>query len=113
METDKEWKYLTDFIQNLAGSKHAEYFIGLSNKTGSWRWLSNVSIEVPGHKWRWHYGQPSGDGGCVVMYKNYAAGDNPKMKGYFNDLPCNSGGAKIANRGFICEETVGKGSHFH
>ena len=70
-------------------------------------------LEVPGQKWRWYYGQPSGDGDCVVMYKNYAAGDNPKMKGYFNDLPCNSGGAKIANRRFICEETVGKGSHFH
>lgn len=116
METDKEWKYLSDFIQNLAGSNHSEYFIGLSNEAGSWRWLSDVSIEVPGQKWRWHNHQPSGDGDCVVMYKNYAAGNNPKAKrrkGYFNDLPCNSPGSKGTNRGFICEKTVGKESRLH
>ena len=106
IETDKEWKYLTDFIQNLkTGSKHAEYFIGLSNNTGSWRWLSNSSIEVPGQKWRWHHGQPSGDGDCVVMYKNYAAGNNLKTKGYYNDLRCESRGA---SGGSICEKTLGK-----
>ena len=114
IETDKEWKYLTDFIQNLAGSKHIEYYIGLklSNKTGNWRWLSNGSIEVPGQKWRWHNGEPSGDGGCVVMYKNYAAGNNLKTKGSFNDLRCDSRGADGTNKGFICEKTVGKGSRF-
>ena len=115
METDKEWKYLTEFIQNLAGSNHSEYFIGLSNKSGSWRWLSNISIEVPGQKWRWHNGQPSGDGDCAVMYEKYSAGNNPeakRTKGYFNDLPCTLRGAKGANTGFICEKIVGKRSLF-
>ena len=116
METDKAWKYLSNFIQNLADSNHSEYFIGLSNETGSWGWLSNASIGVPrGQKWRWHNNQPSGDGDCVVMSKNYVAGNNPmakRTKGYFNDLPCNSRGAKGTKRGFICEKTVGKESRF-
>ena len=116
METDKAWKYLSNFTQNLAGSNHSEYFIGLSNETGSWGWLSNASIGVPrGQKWRWHNNQPSGDGDCVVMSKNYVAGNNPmakRTKGYFNDLPCNSRGAKGTKRGFICEKTVGKESQF-
>lgn len=107
METDEEWEYLKEFIQNLTGSKHIEYFIGLSKERGSWRWLSDSSIEVPGQnsKWRWHHGEPSGDGDCVVMYKNYGAGNSHKRKGYYNDLRCDSHGA---NKGFICENTLGK-----
>ena len=112
METVEEWEYLTNFIQTLTGPGHVEYYIGLRKKSGEWQWLSN-NTTVPGENWRWNsmsnnlrkenVHQPSGDGTCVVMYKNYPEG----KQGYYNDLPCNSKGID-GTIGFICEETVGK-----
>lgn len=115
IETDQEWNYLTSFMQNLAGSKHAEYYIGpFKNKTGSLHWPSN-SKNVPDHGWRW-YVYPADDGSCTVMYKY-----DQEKKGQFNDIPCScrgregnsslscsSGVTEEINRGFICEKTAGK-----
>ena len=116
IETDKEWRYLTDFIQKLSGENHSEYYIGLiKDERGSWRWLSTNKIvpEPAAHNMsrmcdrilgddegRWASGEPSGDGKCAAMYKNY------RGKGGFNDLSCT---LRDDYRGFICEKTVGKG----
>ena len=101
METESEWTYLKELIQNLEDSGHMEYYIGLSKASGKWRWLSNNET-VPEEKWRWQF-NPSGDGKCTVMYKNYH-----EKKGYFNDLSCYSVGSKKIKRGFICEKDSGK-----
>lgn len=101
METKSEWKYLKELIQNLTDSGHVEYYIGLSKASGKWRWLSKT-ISVPEKKWLWQ-SNPSGDGQCAVMYKNYLG-----KKGYFNDLSCDSKGNKKIEKGFICERNDGK-----
>ena len=116
IETDKEWRYLTNFIQKLSGENHSEYYIGLiKDERGSWRWLStNKIVPAPAahnksrtcdiilgdDEGRWASDEPSGDGKCAVMYKNY------RGKGGFNDLSCT---LRDDYRGFICEKHVGKG----
>ena len=102
METENEWEYLTGFIQTLSGLEHTEYYIGLRNESGEFRWLSN-NAPVPGKRWRWQSSGPSGDGRCVVMYKSYLG-----EKGHFNDLRCDSRKKKGIIRGFICERTEGE-----
>ena len=96
METESEWTYLKELIQNLTDSGHVEYYIGLSKVSGKWRWLSE-NESVPEKKWRWQ-SNPSGDGECAIMYKNYG-----RKKGYYNDLSCSSTGDKNIKIGFICE----------
>ncbi|KAJ7371261.1 chromatin-modulating protein mrc1 [Desmophyllum pertusum] len=104
METREEWNYLKDFIQTLPGlpGLNTEYYIGLrKDRNGSWHWLSNNTKEVSaGPGWPWPDSEPSGDGNCVVMYKNY------RGKGLFNDVPCNKSALDTVYIGFICEKTA-------
>ncbi|XP_078370620.1 C-type mannose receptor 2-like isoform X2 [Oculina patagonica] len=117
IETDQEWNYLTGFIQNLAGSKHAEYYIGpFGNKTSRLHWPSD-SRNVPDRGWRW-YTDAAGHSNCTVMYKY-----DQEKKEHFNDLPCScrgkegksglscsSGVTDEINRGVICEKTAVDGA---
>ena len=96
LESSDEWTALKNVIQSFPAS---EYFIGLKKERGSGRWLwlsNNSSVNVSRGRTPWSPSQPSGDGECTEMYKNYR-----KYYGLFNDLPCTK-----RRGGYICERHV-------
>jgi len=75
-----------------------EYFIGLrkDRKSGEWRWISDGStVNATRGQFPWATHEPSGNGNCAVMYKNYL-----KHFGKYSDLLCTQ---TYANPGYICE----------
>ena len=98
IESEKEWFFLKETIQNYAA---VEYFIGLRkvSKSKEWRWISdNSKVNATKGKFPWAKDEPSGDGNCAVMYKDYR-----KDYGLFNDLSCSE---QRHNIGYICENSV-------
>ena len=96
LESSDEWTALKNVIQSFPAS---EYFIGLKKERGSGRWLwlsNNSSVNVSRGRTPWSPSQPSGDGECTEMYRNYR-----KYYGLFNDLPCTK-----RRGGYICERRV-------
>ena len=78
-----------------------EYFIGLKrdSKSKEWRWISdNSTVNATRGKFPWAKGEPSGDGKCAVMYKDYL-----ENYGLFDDLSCI---VKLRVTGYICESSV-------
>ena len=78
--------------------KTIEYYIGLKkdSTSGEWKWISdNSKVSATRGTFPWARGEPSNDGNCAVMYKDYL-----QAYGLFNDFPCNT--QKI-RRGYICE----------
>ena len=96
LETESEWRFITAQIQNLSNPTINEWFIGLTlNVSGnhSWRWITGQPLH--NHSvWQPH--EPSSDGKCVVIAKDYPKG----TKGLFNDLRCDS------KKAFICEKQL-------
>ena len=75
-----------------------EFFIGLrkDRKSGEWRWISDGSkVNATKGEFPWATNEPSGNGNCAVMYKNY----NENF-GKYDDLSCTQ---TYENRGYICE----------
>lgn len=60
LETEEEWSYINDKIQKRV--EIIEWHIGLTNLTGTWRWLSNRSLTFD----KWQEGEPE-----KVEYKRY------------------------------------------
>jgi len=95
IESKLEWEFLKNTIQSMA---IGEYFIGLKkdSKSKEWRWISdNSKVNATTGEFPWAKGEPSGDGDCAVMYKDFR-----QDRGEFSDLPCS---AKV--RGHICESS--------
>ena len=95
LETERKWKFVKEEIQNLSNSAHNEWFIGL--KTGyrkgeDWQWITGQQLTNP----HWQNHEPSGDGQCAVIAKEYP----PGTYGKYNDLSC------LASKAFICEFEV-------
>jgi len=93
-----EWFFLKETIQKYATG---EYFIGLRkvSKSKEWRWISdNSKVSATKGKFPWAKEEPSGDGKCAVMYKDYR-----KDYGMFSDLSCI---IKRKVTGYICESSV-------
>ena len=89
---------MKETIQKYATS---EYFIGLKKdgKSKEWKWISdNSKVNATRGKFPWAQANPSGDGYCAVMYKDYL-----KYYGLFNDLNCVT---KQNIAGYICESSV-------
>ena len=100
IESKKEWFFLKETIQKYATR---EYFIGLKKdgKSREWQWISdNSKVNATRGKFPWAQGNPSGDGNCSVMYKDYL-----ENYGLFNDLNCVLE-QNIA--GCICESSVNR-----
>ena len=75
-----------------------EYFIGLKkySESGEWRWIrDNSKVHATKREFPWATGEPSGDGNCAVMLKNYRGNT-----GKYNDLSCTMG---YRLPGYICE----------
>ena len=96
MESDEKWTFLNITILNM--TKAGEYFIGLKKgeQPREWRWLSNKSAMNTSQK-HWAIGEPTGDGNCVVMLRNYS-----RQYGKCNDLNC----LTSYRSGNICERPV-------
>ena len=94
LETESKWRFITAQIQNLSNPTKNEWFIGLTrNGSGNdWRWITGQPLNNS----HWQAGQPSKDGKCVVIAKDYPNG----TKGLFNDLKCDS------KKAFICEKQL-------
>lgn len=93
IESETEWELLKTQIQSMTTG---EYLIGLKkdNRSEEWRWISDKSkVNTTIGNFPWARGQPSGDGNCVVMYKNLGGKD----AGRFNDLKC------TYSKPYICE----------
>jgi len=98
IESKKEWFFLKETIQKYATG---EYFIGLKkdSKSKEWQWISdNTKVNATRGKFPWAKDNPSGDGNCAVMYKDYR-----KDYGLFDDLNCV---IKQNRAGYICESSV-------
>ena len=97
LESRDEWTALKIVIQSFPAS---EYAIGLKKERGSGRWLwlsNNSSVNVSRGRTPWSPSQPSGDGECTEMYRNY----RKYQWGKLNDLPCTE-----RRGGYICERRV-------
>ena len=106
LESEMEWEVVTNFlIKNLTLRKPTDWYIGLRKKRlNQWCWQSNKKkciTSTDRGTWRWQNGEPSGDGRCVVMARNYPSGSF----GRYNDLSCDT---RVAFIGYICEKKVGK-----
>ena len=94
IESHAEWMFLKNAILKLEIS---EYFIGLKRdeRDRPWKWLTNKSAsqkDLP-----WATGEPSGDGNCATMYKDYL-----RNYGKYNDFSCTI----PETYGYICEIPV-------
>ena len=94
IESYAEWIFLKNTILKLTIAD--EYFIGLrrDDRSREWKWLSNKGTSqtyLP-----WATSEPSGDGDCVDMFKDYN-----KDYGKYNDLSCTTQAP-----GYICEFPV-------
>ena len=107
IESEAEWS-LKNIILKLTIAD--EYFIGLrkDDRPEGWRWLSNKSTSQTSLPWA--KDEPSGDGKCANMFKNYR-----QDYGKYNDLSC---GVQTWS-GYICEFSIdgcnqeGKSCTFH
>ena len=93
METEDEWEFINNEIQEITLPGENEWHIGLQ-KQGDWTWVSGQSLTIE----KWQRGQPSGDGKKAAMSKDYPTGS----QGLFNDLPA------FIPRAYICEIPKGK-----
>ena len=93
MESEAEWKFINQRIQNMTNPTENEWHVGLQEQ-GVWKWVNGKPLTIK----KWQSGQPSGDGSYAVMAKAYPAG----TQGLFNDLP------DWIPRGFICEFPKGQ-----
>jgi hypothetical protein len=79
METEDEWAFINSETQKRNVGKN-EWYISLKMKQSEWKWISNHNLAFT----KWQPNQPSKDGRCVVMAKNWPNG----TQGLWNDLQC-------------------------
>ncbi|XP_031566278.1 adhesion G protein-coupled receptor L2-like [Actinia tenebrosa] len=95
LETEDEWKFITNELQNMTNRFQDEWHVGLQRRgevsSKAWFWLTGVRLNYD----HWQPYQPSGDGRCVNIAREYL-----KSTGGFNDLACLGW---YSPRGFICE----------
>ena len=93
LETERKWGFIRGEIQNLSNQASLnEWYIGLSTtytNESDWRWITGQRLTNP----HWQSNEPSGDGKCIVIAKNYPQGSY----GQYNDLSCQT------LKAFICE----------
>ena len=95
IESEKEWRFLKNEIQAMNA---IEYYIGLrkNSTSGEWKWISdNSKVSVTRGEFPWAKREPSGDGNCANMYRDYL-----QDYGLFNDLRCDT---QQMYSGYICE----------
>ena len=93
METEAEWKFINDEIQQITLPGANDWHIGLTKQV-TWQWVSGKPLTIE----KWQRYEPSGDGIVAVMTKDYP----PGSRGLFKDLN------GLFSKAFICELPTGK-----
>ena len=88
METEAEWIFIKDLIQQIPIPDGNEWHIGLNNQE-TWEWVNGKTLDIN----KWQKGEPSGDGNVAAMSKHYP----PGSQGLFKDLN------NLIPKAFICE----------
>ena len=95
METEQEWEFIKNAIQNREGSKYGEWFIGLEmNLTiGNWTWINGKPLTID----KWQTSNPDPADLYGLIHKEFPTG----YKGSFSTINEN------IERGWICEKESG------
>ena len=74
MESEKEWQFITNEIQNKTGSRYTEWFIGLkeNSKTQRWTWINGKSLTID--KWYKEGNNPDPADSYGLIFKEYPKG---------------------------------------
>ena len=97
MESEEEWQFITNEIQNKTGNPRNEWFIGLkkNSTTRRWTWINGKSVTID--KWSNAGINPDPADSYGMIHKEYPKG----FKGSFSTLK------GYVGRGWICEEETG------
>ena len=97
MESEQEWQFITNEIQNKTGNRYNEWFIGLkkNSTTRSWAWINGKSVTID--KWSNAGINPDPADSYGLIHKEYP----PGFKGSFNTIR-----GDLARR-WICEKETG------
>ena len=97
IETEQEWQFITNEIQNKTGNRYNEWYMGLqkNSKTQEWTWINGKSVTID--KWYKEGNNPDPDDSYGIIHKEYPNG----FKGSFSTISHN------LQRGWICEEETG------
>ena len=97
MESEQEWQFITNEIQNKTSSPHDEWFIGLekNSATERWTWINGKSVTID----KWHKGvnNPDPNDTYGMIHKEFPKGS----KGSFSTF------RSFIKREWICEEETG------
>ena len=95
METEQEWEFIKNAIQNREGGKYGEWFIGLEmNLTiGNWTWINGKPLTID----KWTRSNPDPADFYGLIHREYPTG----YKGSFSTIIDN------IERGWICEKESG------
>ena len=95
METEQEWEFIKNAIQNREGSILGEWFIGLEMNitTKNWTWVNGKSLTID----KWLRSNPDPNDFYGMIHKEFPAG----IKGSFSTVIGN------VQRGWICEKESG------
>ena len=97
MESEQEWQFITNEIQNKTGSPHNEWFIGLekNSTTRRWTWINGKSVTID--KWYKGANNPDPVDSYGMISKEYPKGFKGSFSTFRGDV----------RRGWICEEETG------
>ena len=72
METEQEWEFIKNAIQNRGGSKYGEWFIGLEMNitTRHWTWVNGKSLTID----KWERSNPDPNDFYGMIHKEFPAG---------------------------------------
>ena len=97
MESEQEWQFITNEIQNKSGSQYGEWSIGLekNSTTQKWTWINGKSLTID--KWYKRGINPDPNDTYGLIHKEYPPGFKGSLSTYRGYL----------NREWICEEETG------
>ena len=97
IESEQEWQFITNEIQNKTGNKHNEWFIGLEKNTTTkgWTWINGKSVTID--KWSKENNNPNPADSYGLIHKEYPKGFKGSLSTFRADI----------RRGWICEEETG------
>ena len=93
METEAEWRFITDEIGKL-DIKYNEWHIGLFNASGNWTWINGKPLTLN----KWLISEPGPEDLYGLIHKDFPSGS-------YGTFSSNRG---ILARGYICEQETGK-----
>ena len=95
IETEQEWEFIKNAIQNRGGSKYGEWFIGLEMNitTRNWTWVNGKPLTIN----KWEKTSPAPNDFYGLINEEFPTG----FTGSFSTVKEN------VHRGWICEKESG------